>query len=395
MIPANPGNLLPFYPIGYSFNDLRYQRHRLPGQDLYRYGIPAPRTRLLPFQIFRDVAFDSVLSFVLFNAEDDTTSVILDTALLEVSQAADLASFWVTWKADTDLDVIPDCGNWYVFLNLGDAGVYYSEVMSLEDFCGFEKVGLSIGVDSCAIDGSAINFQLVADVEAGSGTTWSIQRKVGLTWSEIATGSTVSVSETLSNEARDFRIVATTACGLIITQTYNCTWDSADGCGTLTLGSPATSTNEAGILSTPPLWRLNISHSTDKANVLYQTGYEQYLYLPTVIWDVPEVNREIETQVNGNGEEIRRFTRTVERRGFEIPDVPDYVLGFLQKAGDHDTIEFEDAKLVSSLQPVSFQVENLTFETSGRQGPSLNIGRFYFDVEAEAFQGCQENFVLD
>jgi hypothetical protein len=215
-----------------------------------------------------------------------------------------------------------------------------------------------------------------------------------LSWDVIATNNDVTIQETLSNETREYRIVATTPCGLIITKSYVATWDSADGCATLTLGTPTTSTNEAGIMSTGPGWRLNFSNTTDKANVLYQTGYEQYLYLPMPIWDVPEVERETEIAVNGDGEEIRRFTRTVERRGFEVADLPDYVLGWLTKAGDLDTIKMEDAKLVDALAQVEFAVENLNFESPGRQGVGLNIGRFYFDVEAEAFQGCQENFAL-
>ncbi len=393
MIPANPGNLLPFYPVGYSGNDLRWQRHRLPGQDVVPYGLPCPRTRLLPFQMTLEVASITVTAFALFNPEDDSEVVNLDTALLEVE--TDGARSWVTWKADTNLDVTPDCGYWYVFLNFGANGQFVSEVLDCRDFCGFETIGLQVQADSCAVEDPVIQFVLEAAIEAGIGTTYVIQRKTGMTWDTIATNDDVTVQETLANETREYRIVATTVCGLAITQSYVATWDSADGCATLDLGTATTSTNEAGILSTGPVWRLKFDNATDKANVLYQTGYEQYLYLPTVIWDVPEIERETDIKVNGEGTEIKRFTRTVERRGFETPDVPDYVIGFLTKAGDLATVTFEDAKLADALVQVSFEVENLTFVSPERQGPALNIGRFYFDVEAEAFQGCQENFVLE
>jgi len=392
MIPVNPGNLLPFYTEGYNSNDRRWQRHRQIGTDVVPYGLPCPRTRLLPFQVYINGVPDSIFVF-LVNPEDDTEIIELDINV-EVSQKADLSGFWITWKAQEDLDIIPNCGYWYIFLNLGENGTLISEVLDCRDMCGFEVVGLAIQADSCAVEDPVIQFGLEAVIETGSGSTYVIQRKVGLAYETIATNTSVTVVDTLANEEEEYRIQVTTACGLIITKTYNAGWSAADGCGTLVLTLVTTSINEAGILTSGPVWRLNFSNTTDKANVLYQDGYEQYLYLPMPVWDVPEIARETDVRVNGNGEEIRRFTRTVERRGFEVADLPDYVLGWLTKSGDLDTIKMEDAKLVDADAQVEFAVENLTFESPGRQGVGLNIGRFYFDVEAEAFQGCQENFAL-
>jgi len=395
MIPVNPGNLVPAYLEGYNSNDRRWQRHRQIGTDVVPYGLPCPRTRLLPLQMYYSGTFTSISAFALINPENDSETILLDTSLLDVDIKADLSGFWVTWKADQDLDIIPDCGYWYPFWNVEGQAPIVFEVLDCRDMCGFEVVGLAIQTDSCAVEDPVIQFGLEAVIETGSGSTYVIQRKVGLAFETIATNSSVTVVDTLANEDEDYRIQVTTACGLIITKTYTAAWSAADGCGTLALTLVTTSINEAGILTSGPVWRLNFSNTTDKANVLYQDGYEQYLYLPMPVWDVPEIVRETDVRVNGNGEEIRRFTRTVERRGFEVADLPDYVLGWLTKAGDLDTIKMEDAKLVDALAQVEFAVENLTFESPGRQGVGLNIGRFYFDVEAEAFQGCQDNFVLD
>lgn len=395
MIPVNPGNLLPFYTEGYNSNDRRWQRHRQIGTDVVPYGLPCPLTRLLPFQVYFTGTFSGVTLFALVNPEDDTETIIQGTDTLYVDVKADLSGFWITWKGDYDLDFIPDCGYWYILLNVDGQANLFSEVLDCRDMCGFEAVGLAIQTDSCAVEDPVIQFGLEAVIETGSGSTYVIQRKVGLAYETIATNSSVTVVDTLANEEEEYRIQVTTACGLIITKTYTAAWSAADGCGTLALTLVTTSVNEAGILTSGPVWRLNFSNTTDKANVLYQDGYEQYLYLPMPVWDVPEIVRETDVRVNGNGEEIRRFTRTVERRGFEVADLPDYVLGWLTKSGDLDTIKMEDAKLVDALAQVEFAVENLTFESPGRQGVGLNIGRFYFDVEAEAFQGCQDNFVLD
>lgn len=392
MIQVNPGNLLPFYTEGYNSNDRRWQRHRQFGTDIVPFGLPCPRTRLMPFQLRIETNGLSVTTWALVNPEDDSETVVLDKTLLEIEN--DGTYYWLTWKADVDLDVIPDCGYWYIFLNLGENGTFVSEVLDCRDMCGFEIVGLEIQADSCSVDAGNVSFILDAVIETGDGTTYTIQRKNGLAWDTVATNASYTATETASSESHQYRIQATTPCGLIITQTYTATWTNGNECATLDLGTATTSKNEAGILTTGPVWRLNFSNTTDKGPVLYQTGYEQYLYLPLPVWDVPEIQRETELAVNGNGEEIRRFTRTVERRGFEVADMPDYVLGWLAKAGDLDTIKMEDAKLVSALAQVEFSIENLTFESPNRQGIGLNIGRFYFDVEAEAFQGCQENYEL-
>jgi hypothetical protein len=348
----------------------------------------------LPFQVYFTGTFTDITLFALVNPEDDTETIILNDGLLSVNGLDDNSGYWVTWKADSDIDIIPDCGYWYILLNVDGQANLFSEVLDCRDMCGFEAVGLAIQTDSCAVEDPVIQFGLEAVIETGSGSTYVIQRKMGLAFGTIATNSSVTVVDTLANEEEEYRIQVTTACGLIITKTYTAAWSAADGCGTLVLALVTTSVNEAGILTSGPVWRLNFSNTTDKANVLYSTGYEQYLYLPMPVWDVPEIVRETDVRVNGNGEEIRRFTRTVERRGFEVADMPDYVLGWLTKAGDLDTIKMEDAKLINALAQVEFSVENLIFESPNRQGIGLNIGRFYFDVEAEAFQGCQENYTL-
>lgn len=394
MIPSNPGNLLPFYAIGYSANDLRWQRHRQYGTDLVPYGLPCPRTRLMPFQVTGLGAAPTPESFVLFSPEDDSEAVTLDETLLTVE--ADGTRWWVTWYADEDLNVVPDCGFWYVFLNLGEAGgQFYSEVLECRDFCGFEDVGYSIEEGSCAVDGSNFTFTLNADIQATDGTTYQIYRRNGIAYDLVSTDEPYEATEAVADESHTYRFIVTTGCGLIITRTFDLEWDAGDPCGTLVFENLVESINQSGILSTGPVWRLNFSNTTDKANVLYQEGYEQYLYLPLLVWDVPEIERETEIAVNGDGEEIRRFTRTVERRGFEVADIPDFVLGWLTKSGDLDTVKLEDAKLVDALAQVELSITNLTFESPSRQGTALNVGRFYFDVEAEAFQGCQENFVLE
>ena len=394
MIPFNPGNILPFFEATYSTDDERWQRHRQAGTDNVPYGLPCPRTRLLPFQLYiTGAAPANVTEWDLRSPVDDSSIANLDETQLTIEEKADSSGYWVTWYADEELTVIPECGFCYMRLEI-DGRNFYSEVMYADSVCGLESAKLQVTADSCAVDGSSFSFQLATDIAAQDGYTYTIQRKSGLLWVTIATNTTVSVVETSATETRQYRVVCTSPCGVITTTQYTATWTNSDPCGTFTLGTGTTSLTyvtgggPGSLLGSPAAWRMEFTNDTDKGNVLYQNGYTQHLYLPMPVWDVPEIQREIEVKVNGNGVETKRFTRTIERRGFEVADVPDYVIGFLTKAGDLDSIVYNDVKT-----DVQIPLENLTFE-SRRQGPALNIGRFYFEAEAEAFADCQENYTL-
>jgi hypothetical protein len=144
-----------------------------------------------------------------------------------------------------------------------------------------------------------------------------------------------------------------------------------------------------------PIWRFRLQNDTDKGNVLYNTlgagasfAYTQFFYPQRWAWDRPEIDRDLEITVDGNGLETTRFTRTVAKFRIEVSDVPDYAIPFFAKCGDLDLVSFEDVAGVNFVT-----MTNVVFE-SKIQGVGLNIGVFKFDAEVEAFNGCQENFVL-
>jgi len=138
-----------------------------------------------------------------------------------------------------------------------------------------------------------------------------------------------------------------------------------------------------------PVFRFTFDNATDKGNVLYQTGYKQYFYPTVWAWDRSETTRDIDTSVDGNGNQTTKFTRTTDRFRLEVADIPDYCLAFFSKCGDLDTVEFQDVGATI----LKVNMENTDFE-SRPQGKGLNIGIFTFDAEVESFNGCQENFIL-
>jgi len=96
----------------------------------------------------------------------------------------------------------------------------------------------------------------------------------------------------------------------------------------------------------------------------------------------------LDINVNGYGDEVTRFSRTVARFRLEVSDLPDYAIPFLSKCGDLDTVIFED-----TVEGYAVIMKNVFFEFRA-QGVGLNIGVFKFDAEVEAFSGCQPNYEL-
>lgn len=124
MIPINPGNLL-------KFNDSQYwQRHNQDGQNRVPFGLRAPNTRLIPFQVFIAIGA-SVVTWKLVNPVDPTgaTDLAMTAGDLDLVDK-DGGGTWITWGPGSNLSVIPDCGFWEVWLDV-DGIVYYSEVLHL------------------------------------------------------------------------------------------------------------------------------------------------------------------------------------------------------------------------------------------------------------------------
>lgn len=399
MIPDNPGNLLPAYITPSQQGKQRWQRHRLPGQDRIPFGLIAPINYLLPFQIYiegGDAGTDTIV-FELRSPTNDSTNVVLDSALLEISEKADLSGYWITWKADQSIygtvnpvyQDTPTCGFWYPRITV-EGVIYDFDVLYLKNICGEDDARLEIVEGSCTTGGGNISFEVQGSVFSEAGYDYSLQKFL-LGWSEISDQELFEVTTVEANESIELRIQVVTVCGATLTRTYEATWTSGDACNTLALNFVSEAISRGINVGGSPSYKLTFTNTTDKGNVLYQDGYTQKLYIesPAPIFDTPDVEREVQSEVNGNGEVTRRFSRTVTRQRFEVPDLPDYVLGFLARCGDLDTV-----KLVENEWAQELTLEDVSFE-SRRQGPFLNTGIFRFESESEAFSGCQENFVLD
>lgn len=141
--------------------------------------------------------------------------------------------------------------------------------------------------------------------------------------------------------------------------------------------------------TTDTVYRIRFTNSKDKENVLYTSfSYHQFLYPVKWAWDRPKIDRESQIEVDGNGKKTTLFSRTVSRLRLEVSDIPDYLIEFFGAAVDLDGIQFEDFDGTIAVVPM----QNVTFD-SRIQGVSLNVAVFEFDSVAEAFNGCQPDFL--
>ncbi len=137
-------------------------------------------------------------------------------------------------------------------------------------------------------------------------------------------------------------------------------------------------------------WKMRFGNpGQDKGTVLYQNSYTNIFYLRRWAWDRPVTDRDVEIVVDGNGNEVHRFTRTVARFKLEVSDIPDYCLPFFAKCGDLSYTVMDGGE-----DGAEIEMANISFE-SRPQGVGLNIGVFTFDAEVESFNGCQSNYTLE
>lgn len=383
MINFNPGNVLSFR------TNKRFQRHRLLGQDYLPFGLTCPQSRLLPFQLFLPIEETPEINFTLVNAADESETIMQDTALLEIKEKSGGGGdygFWVTWKAGVNLTTIPACGFWYVKIGYDDKEVY-SEVLHCKPDGTFDAIGLILTPNGCSYsEGDTLDFGVTADDDLSAPpVSQTVEAYLNDDWQTIGpTGGTVSIAEFPPNIVQIRRIV-TTASGQQITVVYEATWnDVFDPCADLQLILISTTTSGGTF---PERWRLRMKNETDKGDVLYQTGYEQQLYIKPV-FDRSDVEEQIDRKISAKGNETSRYTRTVERIKFEAPDIPDYVVFFLAMLKDLSSVILEDAST-----GIGFPLTYTKF-TARPAGPSLNIGEFSAERNYEVFSGCQPNYAL-
>jgi hypothetical protein len=123
MIPLNPGNIL-------KFSDSREMlRHYQEGQNRVPFGLRAPNTRLIPFQVFFPVTVTSATWKLVEPTDTIGIGLAMTAGDLDIVHK-DGGGSWVTWYPGSNLTTIPDCGYREIWLTVNSI-TYYSEVLHL------------------------------------------------------------------------------------------------------------------------------------------------------------------------------------------------------------------------------------------------------------------------
>ena len=272
MIPVNPGNILPFY------TDKDMQRHRQHGSDQQPFGLLASRTQLIPWQLRGQSGFVSSITVSLVNALDESMVTVITPDLEYIYQLG--GGWWITYKGATISDTVDDCGYYYLKVEAGFFGTFYSDVMQV------------------------INLQ--SKGEEGKLEWWS---------------------------------------------------------------------------------------ETDKAEVLYQTGYKQHVWFqPNPVWGIPEIKDSPEELRNGFGKLVDTFAITEERLQFDVASIPDYALHTLTGVGYNDNVKVSAS--MNGILKYELTIEEVRFQHR-KEGIALNTGTFSCIGRREIFTACQPNFQQD
>ena len=379
MKPLNPGNIYTFYL------SKKWQFHRQPGTDLVPFGLIAPAERLIPFQFYSASGASPTVSWDLVDPADDSTVHALSSGQLSIDNK-DGGGFWVTWPATSDLSSVPPCGYWQIRLTVNGTE-YWGNVLHLRGTCGSESGSLS--TDNCAIsdDLGHLEVDLIATISAIPGYSYAIQRYNGSSWVTVSTDAGYTTFDDLDDESEQYRLVITTACGWTLTYTYSLTWTNGeDPCGTLAFSLTGTSIVE-GSESLDTQWRIRFGNDNDRGTVYYTGGYQQYFYPEALVFDVPQIERQEDVKKNLEGVETTRYAKTKVKQVFEVPNIPDYCIGFFAQCGDLNSIVLEtvDGDTSETLTGVEFSTR--------RQNSGFSVGIFTF-VSETGIERCQPDFEL-
>jgi hypothetical protein len=387
----NPGNIVVFT------RNQNLQRHRLIGTDRLPYGLPVPNTRLTPFQFYVDELYADwgLTSWALIDVTDESQVYTQDNAQIEIRCKTTTVSdptprFWITFHSE-QLSSIPPCGFYEIRFQFDNGATFTSEVLHLKEYADYELAGLVI--EDCEIIETLIRFTLIAsDALIGTVVSQTIEVEIepGI-WSTLGTDSgDLDISTSffdLAPRPANIRRIVTTSLGNTLTAVYTLDYDDLDPCGTSEF--LLVSQDLVPSAYTRDLWRLTFTNANDKGEVLYQTGYTQELFLePGPVFNSPVIDRTVERTVNGNGDEVKRFTRTLENWRWESLDIPDYLIHTLNTLADVDEIYLENVG-----KDYRYQVYQFTF-TARRQSPSMSIGEFQVTTRSEVFSGCAQDYAI-
>lgn len=114
-----------------TYTNIAEQRHRQEGQHRRPYGLIAPKSTLLPWQIFGAGNPEDEAEVLVVSAVDDSTTIVFAGG---VEYSSTGSKYWLTYKAEgLDTESQIPCGFWYFAITLGGATRYTEVFEVVED----------------------------------------------------------------------------------------------------------------------------------------------------------------------------------------------------------------------------------------------------------------------
>ena len=226
-VPYNIGNYLPF------FTKLNWQ-HRFQAYSGKRtlkikdWSLIWPKNGLPPFQILHDKTGITDVIWKLVSV-DDGSELTLDDSLLKVTCYSQSVEGY-TWNDNPICEIDPECGLYYMTLQLDD-DTYYSEVFKLEEIPDNSEITMRVTNCVGGLPESGNQWTIVADLCLAF-TAESIT--IGVEELDLSQSGN---SITFTDDEQGYYTIYLTALSQwgTITQKYALQYDIIDPCNTYTL----------------------------------------------------------------------------------------------------------------------------------------------------------------
>jgi hypothetical protein len=366
----NKGCILGFYA------DEKYQaRNTNPDGCL----LMASDKYLLPFMVWHDAAPFTVGKFRLVSV-DTGEQVDLSTSLIARKKKSDNSRTWYYFDG-SDVGAEFFCGLYYIVLELASGPKFVSDVIQVRKleygnhFTPLFDTLTPTPVVKIIHSGSAIESAVASYQNNGSGgsisTAVTISGLANSTTFTIPAGSLVNTwvkirywFKTFEGPAREVFLSVRYGPGPSFTPDIE------------VMGYEFTEAKS--------FFQLRLGASQDLGNLIYSTGWKQWIYLQGG-YNYPQIQNEREVSINGDGETLLLSDSIRVKQELGLIEIPDQALPSLARVAILNNCDLYDLK--TSQQ---FNLKELEFEV-GQQEGYTSTGILRFQSEYAQTGACLEN----
>ena len=313
---VNPGTLLHFYRGDNAYFSQWRNRNKGGG-----WAIPASTKSILPFMIWQDSGAVAVNAFEIVNIDTGGRDQI-DTAEIVRKSLDDDSRTWYVCSG-VDLVTPIDCGFYVIRVKLGDDW-FYSDVLEVKNYAGPEYLTFEVtGCDDTLIAFMTINVTAtVATALSSISVKYRLDNATEWTAASLSgSGNSYDFSVLTGWDLGRYYLIqarAITDDGNMILLDMALHFDPSDPCGTYSL----IVLEDRSVFSGKDRYILTLSNTSDYNDILYSLAWAQTAFVQC-FFDFPEIERQQDIFINGEGEQVIESATTRERVRVVLPRIPD------------------------------------------------------------------------